>query len=367
MDQMFQELRVGPNTFQNRIVMAPMTRARAGKERIPNDKMMEYYALRATAGLIISEGAQISNQAIGWEQTPGIHTLAQIQGWKRITNAVHNQGGKIFCQLWHCGRASHSSLKPDRSRPVSSSPVAIEGSIRCSQGELEPQKPLELRPQEIKAIVGDYRQAASNAKAAGFDGVEIHAANGYLIDQFLRDGVNQRTDDYGGSFENRFRFLKEIIEAVSEVIDSQRIGVRVSPTSSFNDMEDSDPAGLFTYVARELSKFELAYLHVVEPKPKSGHFMAEEGAEFVTPKIRESYSGLLMLNGGYDYDTAERSLQDGLGDWVSFGVPFIANPDLVARFVQEAPLNEADQNTFYTHGEKGYIDYPLLGVQRAVG
>ena len=366
MDAIFKELKFGALTLPNRIVMAPMTRARAGKERIPNDMMMEYYALRASAGLIISEGAQISNQGIGWEQSPGIHTLAQIEGWKKTTKAVHMEGGRIFLQLWHTGRASHTYFQPDRSRPVSSSPVAINGEIHTDEGKKPAQRPVALKEEQITQVVADYRQAAENAMLAGFDGVEIHAANGYLIDQFLRDGVNQREDQYGGCFENRYRFLREVTEAVLQVWDSERVGVRLSPTNPFNDMKDSDPEGLFTYVAEQLGQFDLAYLHVLEARPGSDHPMAgEEQVPYVTPQIRDVYPGRLMLNAGYDYEEANQALEEGQGNLISFGVPFIGNPDLVARFAQDASLNEADPETFYTHGEEGYLDYPLLRVQQA--
>lgn len=363
MDDIFKPLQMGTLELQNRIVMAPMTRARAGRERVPNDMMLEYYALRADAGLIISEGAQISEVGIGWEQTPGIHTEEQIEGWKAITGAVHREGGRIFCQLWHTGRASHSYYQPRGRKPVSSSAIAKDegDKVFTDRGKKTPETPHPLNKEEIAATVQDYREAAENALKAGFDGVEIHAANGYLIDQFLRDGVNQRDDEYGGSIENRSRFLHEVIRAVLEVCDAKRVGVRLSPTNPFNSMSDSDPETLFVEVARSLNQYDLAYLHLLEAPPQvDDHPMAQEDVPYVAPKIREVYNGTLMLNAGYDYDLGNSAISMGRADLISYGTPFIANPDLVARFAQDAELNEADPDTFYTHGEEGYLDYPML-------
>lgn len=367
MDKIFEPLTIGSIELQNRIIMAPMTRGRAGKERVPNDMMVEYYSLRADAGLIISEGTQISEQGIGWEQSPGIHTEEQIAAWREVTRAVHTEGGRIFCQLWHTGRASHSYYQPRGRKPVSSSAVAKDDPVFCDKGELDPEVPHPLNVEEIGEIVADYRQAAENALKAGFDGVEIHAANGYLIDQFLRDGVNQRDDLYGGSVANRSRLLLEIVQAITEVCDHQRIGVRLSPTNPFNSMTDSDPIALFTHVAKALNEFDLAYLHLLEAPPKvmDDHPMAPDDAVYVAPHIREVYEGRLMLNAGYNYDMGNDAITKGEADLIAYGVPFLANPDLVARFAQDAPLNEPDKDTFYTHGEKGYLDYPMLQTTAA--
>lgn len=342
-----------------------MTRARAGKERVPNGMMMEYYAQRASAGLIISEGCEISPQGCGWEQTPGIYTEEQVDGWKLITSAVHANGGKIFLQLWHTGRASHSYFQPFNAKPVSSYAKAKEHDdpVKTDDGDKDPEVPHQLTIEEIASVVADYRQAASLAKEAGFDGVEIHAANGYLIDQFLRDGVNNRDDEYGGTASNRARFLVEVLEGVLEVWDKSCVGVRLSPTNPFNSMSDSDPMGLFTTVARILNRYEIGYLHLLEARPGIDHPMAQNDVPYVAPEIRKIFKGPLMLNAGYDYQSASDALTEGDCDLIAFGVPFIANPDLVERFVKAAPMNEADPATFYTHGEEGYLDYPLLGVE----
>lgn len=366
MDQIFEPHQQGPFTFPNRIAMAPMTRARAGKERIPNDIMMEYYALRGSAGLIISEGAQISETAIGWEQSPGIHTDAQIEGWKKVNQAVHANGGRIFCQLWHCGRASHSYFMPEGQPPVGPSAIAKDDEIHTDEGKKDPETPHALTVEEIANIVEDYRKAAANAIKAGFDGVEIHSANGYLLDQFLRDCSNKRDDQYGGSFENRYRFLKEVTAAVCQEIGSERVGVRLSPTNPFNSMSDSDPEGLFTYVAEQLNEFDLCYLHLLEARPDIDHMMAKDGAPYVAPKIREVYNGTLMLNAGYDYDSGNKAIEEGAADFIAYGQPYIANPDLVERFAKDKELNEPDPDTYYTHGEEGYLDYPLLKVEAAM-
>lgn len=352
-------------TLKNRVVMAPMTRARAGKERVPNGMMMEHYAQRASAGLIITEGCEISPQGSGWEQTPGIHTVDQVEGWKLITSAVHTNGGKIFLQLWHTGRASHSYFQPGGAKPVSSFAKAKDSDdpVRTDEGKKDPEVPHQLTQEEIASVVVDYKQAASLAKEAGFDGVEIHAANGYLIDQFLRDGVNERDDDYGGSPENRSRFLVEVLEAVLEVWEKDRVGVRLSPTNPFNSMSDSDPVALFTTVASILQRYEIGYLHLLEARPDIDHPMAQKDVPYLAPKIREIFTGPLMLNAGYDYESASKAIADGDCDLIAFGVPYIANPDLVERFVKDAPLNEPDQSTFYTHEAEGYLDYPLLGVK----
>ncbi len=364
MDKIFEPLQLGPLLLPNRIVMAPMTRGRAGHDGIPNDMMMEYYSLRASAGLIITEATNISPTAKGWDQSPGIYTPEQVDGWKKITEAVHREGGRISLQLWHTGRASHSYFQPEGQRPVSSSPVAKsdDDPVMTDDGKKKPETPHPLTKEEIAGIVEDYRLAAENAHHAGFDGVEVHAANGYLLDQFLRDGVNQRDDEYGGSAENRARFLREVLEAVQSVWTAPEVGVRLSPTNPFNSMSDSDPEGLFTSVAKMLNNYNLAYLHLLEARPGMDHPMSQDDVPYVAPKIREVYEGNLMLNAGYDYQSGNEAVSDGKGDLISYGIPFIANPDLVHRFASGAELNEPDSDTFYTHGEEGYLDYPLLEV-----
>ncbi|MEM9264252.1 MAG: alkene reductase [Cyanobacteria bacterium P01_F01_bin.13] len=358
---LFQPLQIGAIAIPNRIIMAPLTRARSGISRIPNDLMLEYYSQRASAGLIITEATQISEQAAGWQQSPGIYTPEQIAGWQKITEAVHQRGGKIVLQLWHTGRASHPDFQPNGDLPVSASAIAPQGEIHTPLGKKPYVTPRPLTLEEIPRVIEQYATATRNAKEAGFDGVEIHGANGYLIDQFLRDGSNQRTDKYGGSIENRTRFLLEITAAVVNAWSCDRVGVRLSPYGTFNDMKDSNPLATFTYAAKALSQFNLAYLHVLEALP--GHFMAAEGVvERATPHLRRAFEGAILLNGGYDAQTGAAAIQNNETDAIAYGIPFIANPDLVERYKQGAPLNEADPATFYTHDGKGYIDYPALAA-----
>ncbi|MBT9311556.1 alkene reductase [Leptothoe kymatousa] len=356
---LFQPLKIGAISLPNRMIMAPLTRARSGPSRVPNDLMVEYYQQRASAGLIITEATQISEQAAGWVQTPGIYTAEQVAGWQKITQAVHQRGGKIVLQLWHTGRASHPDFQPQGALPVSASAIAPQGEIHTPLGKKSFVAPRPLTLEEIPAVIEDYATATQNAKAAGFDGVEIHGANGYLIDQFLRDGSNQRTDRYGGSVENRTRFLLEVTEAVVNAWSCDRVGVRLSPYVGFNDMHDSNPLATFTHVAKALSPYNLAYLHVIEALP--GHFMAAAGdVETALPHLKQAFQGPTILNGGYDATTGAAAIANNKTDAIAYGVPFIANPDLVERVQQGAALNEADGTTFYTHGRQGYTDYPSL-------
>lgn len=342
-------VRIGPYTLKNRMAMAPMTRNRAGEGNVPTPHTATYYAQRASAGLLITEGSQVSEQGVGYLGTPGIHNGAQVEGWRQVTGAVHARGGRIFLQLWHVGRVSHPDLQPGGALPVAPSAIRPEGVAYTPTGKQPFVTPRALEADEIPGIVAQFALGARRALEAGFDGVEIHAANGYLIDQFLRDGSNQRTDAYGGSPENRARFLVEIAEAVAAVWGADRVGVRFSPTSSYNDMRDSDPVATFGAAAAALDRFGLAYLHVIEPA----------GTEpVVVPAIRERFRGPLMINGGYGWETGNAALASGLADLVSFGVPFLANPDLPERFAEGAPLNTPDPSTFYFGTEKGYIDYP---------
>lgn len=358
-ERLFSPLQVGSLELPNRIVMAPLTRGRAGAERLPNDLMVKYYAQRADAGLIITEATQISEQGAGWDESPGIHTEAQVKGWQKVTEAVHRNGGRIVLQLWHTGRASHPDFQSGGALPVSASAIAINGDSHTPNGKKPYVAPRPLELDEIPGVVQQYAEATRRAEAAGFDGVEIHAANGYLIDQFLRDGVNQRTDAYGGSIANRARFLLEVTTAVVKAWSSDRIGVRLSPASGFNDMRDSDPKATFTYVAEALNAFNLAYLHILEALP--GHPLAMEGDRYA-PAIRAAYKGVFMINGGYDAALGSAAIAQGDADLIAYGVPFIANPDLVTRFRLNAPLNPPDPATFYTRGEKGYLDYPVLAT-----
>jgi N-ethylmaleimide reductase len=358
LDRLFSPLKVGSLELPNRIVMAPMTRGRAGAERTPNNMMVEYYALRADAGLIITEATDISPQGAGWVGAPGIHNDAQVAGWQKVTAAVHNKGGRIFLQLWHTGRASHPDFQPGGALPVSSSAIAIESTIYTPQGKKPYVAPRALELDEIPGIIQQYVDATRRARDAGFDGVEIHAANGYLIDQFIRDRVNHRTDAYGGSIPNRLRLLDEVTAAVVGAWSGARVGVRLSPTGPYNDMSDSDPMATFAYAAEILNAYDLAYLHVVEALP--GHMLAGPEGFRCALDMRTTFDGMFILNGGYTAELAESAISEGDTDSVAFGVPFIANPDLVERFRIGAELNPPDPNTFYTAGAEGYIDYPVL-------
>ena len=353
---LFSPLRLGPYELENRIVMAPLTRNRAGPGNVPRDMNVEHYAQRASAGLIITEATQISPQGVGYPGTPGIHSPEQVEGWSRVTEAVHARGGRIFLQLWHVGRISHPSLQPNGALPVAPSAIKPDGDAVTLDGPQPFVTPRALETDEIPGIIADYRAAAVNALAAGFDGVEIHSANGYLLDQFLRDGTNHRTDAYGGSRENRTRLLIEVTEAVTEVWGAARVGLRVSPTNSFNSMSDTDPSATFEHVARELSRYGLAYLHVVEID------MAGAGgkSDYDRRKLRQAFQGPIIVNGGYDRLRADWALASGAADLVAFGKPFIANPDLPERFRQDAPLNEPDPATFYGGDARGYTDYSAL-------
>jgi N-ethylmaleimide reductase len=348
-------VQLGPYTLPNRMVMAPMTRNRAGESLAPTTAVATYYSQRASAGLIITEGSQVSPQGVGYPNTPGIHSDAQVEGWKKVTSAVHERGGRIFLQLWHVGRISHPSLQPEGALPVAPSALAAEGTVFTYSGPQPFVTPRALELAEIPGVVEQFAHGARQALAAGFDGVELHGANGYLIDQFLRDGTNHRTDAYGGPVENRVRFLVEVVEAVAGVWGADRVGVRFSPTGTFNSMSDSDPVATFGHAAQALDRFGLAYLHVVEPF--SGRF-AVPGAPAVAPAIRERFHGALILNGGFDLAAADAAIASGQADLISFGQLFLANPDLPERFAEGAPLNTTDSTTFYTGGEKGYIDYP---------
>ena len=354
---LFSPIQLGPYTLPNRMAMAPMTRNRAGAGNVPQPLNAEYYAQRTGAGLAITEGSQIAADAAGYPATPGIHSAEQVAGWKRVTDAVHARGGHIFLQLWHCGRISHPSMLPGGKLPVAPSAIKPSGQVYTYQGMQEYVIPHALALSEIPGIVGQYRDAANNALAAGFDGVEIHGANGYLLDQFLRDGSNQRDDAYGGTVSKRARLLLEVADAVCKVWGGNRVGIRLSPLQPFNDMHDSNPEETFSHAVKELSRFGLAYLHITEMgKEKPG----AAGPAFDLNKLRKIWNGVYMANSGYDLARANTALAKGEADMVSFGVPFLANPDLPARFAKGAPLNTPDQTTFYGGNEKGYTDYPFL-------
>lgn len=352
---LFSPIKVGSIDLKNRIVMAPLTRNRAGEGNVPREMNVKYYEQRATAGLIITEATPISGMAHGYPATPGIHSDAQIAGWKKVVDAVHAKGGKIVLQLWHVGRISHPSLLPDNALPVAPSAIKPAGQAFTYNGLEDFVTPRALELEELSGIIDEYVQATKNALAAGFDGVEIHAANGYLLDQFLRDGTNKRTDIYGGDKANRARLLLEVAEKVVAVAGAGKVGVRISPLNPFNDITDSNPQDLFNYVANALSRFGLAYLHVVE-----GGMGGADVAPFDFVELHKCFSGPYMANLGYTKAKANAAIAAGNVDLVAFGVPFIANPDLVERFAKDAPLNEADQDSFYGGTEKGYIDYPTL-------
>jgi N-ethylmaleimide reductase len=347
--------RLGRYLLPTRVVMAPMTRNRVGRDGVPNDLTLIYYAQRASAALIITEATQISQRGVGYANTPGIHSSEQIVGWQRVTDEVHRQGTHIFLQLFHAGRISHPTLQPGGALPVAPSSLVPEGYAMTYDGPQPFVVPRQLQQGEIPEIVGQFRTAARNASAAGFDGVEIHAANGYLLDQFLRDGSNQRADEYGGSVESRGRLLNEVTEAVVSVWGNDRVGVRLSPLSSFNSMRDSNPALTFRAAVERLNKFSLAYLHIVEQDDSPA-----SGAHFDLRELRTVWKNASIVNGGYDRERAEKALASEGADFVSFGRPFISNPDLPLRLEKGAPLTQSDRTTFYGGDERGYIDYPFL-------
>jgi N-ethylmaleimide reductase len=361
-DPLFRPCRLGALTLPNRILMAPLTRARSSQPGdVPTAMNARYYAQRAGTGLIFSEATQVSPQGKGYAFTPGIHTDDQVEGWRRVTEAVHNAGGRIHLQLWHVGRISHPALQPDGARPVAPSAIRAEGAqtfISADSGMVDVGEPRALATDEIPGVVEQFRHGAANAKRAGFDGVEIHGANGYLIDQFLRTGTNRRTDAYGGSLENRLRFPLAIVEAVADVWGPDRTGIRVSPTGTFNDMHDDDPVETYGALAEGLAGIGLAYIEVVEDSFQGNH--AQGRPESVIDAIRTGFGGTYIANGAYGADEARERIGAGRCDLVSFGRLMIANPDLPERFRRGAPLNDWDEATFYGGGEKGYTDYPSL-------
>jgi N-ethylmaleimide reductase len=362
---LFDPIDLGALKLKNRIVMAPLTRSRAVEGEVPNPLAAEYYGQRASVGLIISEATQISRSGQGYPNTPGIFTDAQVEGWKRVTDAVHARGGLIVAQLWHVGRVSIAAYQPDGRPAVGPSAIAAEGQAMKEDFTMVPfETPRALTVEEIEGVIADYVHAAEMAKKAGFDGVEVHGANGYLIDQFLKDGSNQRDDRYGGSVENRLRFMLEVVSAVVAVWGADRVGIRLSPSNGSNGTKDSDPAAVFVPAAEALKPFGLSYLHLIEGEP--GTVMAPwDGAPLLAARMREAFGGPLMLNGGLTRETAEKAIAEGRADLVSVGVPVLANPDLVERWKKNAPLNAPDKATFYGGGAKGYTDYPVLETAEA--
>jgi N-ethylmaleimide reductase len=354
-NSLFEPVSMGPLQLKNRIVLAPMTRGRAGAARIPNDLMADYYAQRSSAGLLITEATVISKQGIGWVDSPGIYTAEMAEGWRKVTEKVRPTGTPVFLQLWHCGRASHSDFHGGEP-PVSASAVKLEGDeIRTPLGKKSYETPRALTADEIKTTVADYRRAAQYAKEAGFSGVEVHGANGYLINQFLDSKTNRRDDEYGGSLENRFRFFKEVLQAVFEVWPPERVGARISPNGVFNDMGSEDFRETYLYAAEALDKLNLGYLHIMDGLAFGFH---EKGEPMTLAEFRPVYRGLIIANCGYTRETAVQTIEDGHADAVAFGRPFITNPDLPERFLNDWPLNPAeDMSLWYTPGAQGYTDY----------
>ncbi|TNE32825.1 alkene reductase [bacterium] len=363
MKKLLTPITIGELKLPNRVIMAPLTRNRSDKEGIPNNLMKIYYTQRASAGLIISEGTNISPQAVGYIDTPGIWNSRQIEGWKKVTEAVHNSGGRIFMQLWHTGRSSHPDFHKGKPT-VSASNINSGGRVRTYLGIKDKETPKALTLDEIKRTIDDYVQAAKNAITAGFDGVEAHGANGYLIDQFICSGSNNRDDTYGGSIEKRTRFALEVMEAICSAIGSKRSSIRLSPSGTFNGMYDETPVETFSFLVDKLNDYDLAYLHIMEPYappgkvyvPKENYLQDRE----VTPHFRKIYKGNLITNSGYTIDEAEKIIQNNTADMVAFGKLMLSNPDLVERIEKNEKLNDWDKDTFYTNGEKGYIDYPFI-------
>jgi N-ethylmaleimide reductase len=353
---LFAPYALGDITLSNRIVMAPLTRNRAAAGFVPGPNAAEYYAQRATAGLIISEASQISRQGQGYQDTPGIYTEEQVAGWRGVTDAVHAAGGKIFLQLWHVGRISHVDLQQDGAAPVAPSAIAAKGKTFVNNGFADVSAPRALDLAELPGIIEDYRKAAANAIAAGFDGVEVHGANGYLLDQFAKDGANHRSDAYGGTVENRARLMLEVAAVVAAEIGAGRTGLRLSPVSPANGISCSDPQAQFSYIVRELDALGLVYLHVVEGATGG----ARDHAPFDYGALRAAFRNTYMANNGYDLPLATATLAKGEADLIAFGRPFIANPDLVHRLKTGAALAEPDRATMYGGGAKGYTDYPAL-------
>ncbi len=364
MPTLFDPLTLGDITIKNRVIMAPLTRMRSRQPgNVPQTINATYYAQRASAGLIISEATQVSQQGQGYPATPGIHSDEQVAGWRMVTDAVHTAQGKIFLQLWHVGRISHRSHQPNETLPVA--PSAIQPSGGTFSADWQPvafETPRALNTAEIADIIADFRHGAENAKRAGFDGVEVHGANGYLLDQFLQDGSNQRNDQYGGSIENRARLLLEVVDQALAVWGAGRVGVRLSPYGIFNDMRDSDPIALFTYVLSKLSAKSIAYAHIIEPRSSlaGGQDGTVQNAPETRSLFRDIFKGVIISAGGYGREEAIQAVQTGGADAVAFGRLFISNPDLPIRLQKNADLNSYDRATFYGGSEKGYTDYPAL-------
>lgn len=356
MASLYDPITLGNLQLKNRVFMAPLTRNRARPDGVPGHLASTYYSHRASAGLIVSEATQISPMGKGYINTPGIHSAEQVSGWRQVVQAVHEAGGRIFLQLWHVGRISHRSLLPGNTAPLAPSAIVAKSQTVIETGFVDVSEPRAMTLADIRQTIDDYRIAAANAKAAGFDGIEIHAANGYLIDQFLQTKSNARTDDYGGDVANRTRFLREVVESVLEVWESTRVGVRISPGGTFNDMGDENPEQTFSHVVDMLNDFRLCYLHVVEASP--GQAPADPRMTDLFKHLRTAWNGVYIVNGGYDAERGELAVSSNHADAVAYGRLFLANPDLPKRLQYRGPLNAPDQKSFYGGTEIGYTDYP---------
>jgi N-ethylmaleimide reductase len=355
--KLFEPYQLGPITLPNRLVMAPLTRNRAVPPgMVPSPLAVDYYSQRASAGLLVTEASQVSQQGQGYQDTPGIYSREQVAGWRKVTDRVHDKGGRIFIQLWHVGRVSHTSLQVNGGAPVAPSAVRAKGKTFVNGTFTDISEPRALELSEIPGIIDDFKRAAANALAAGFDGVEIHGANGYLLDQFAKDGANKRTDAYGGSIENRAKLMLEVAKVVAAEAGAASTGIRISPVTPANDISDSSPQPLFDHIVDGLSALKLVYLHVVEGATGG----PRDIAPFDYASLRKRFSGAYMANNGYDFELATKTLAANEADLIAFGKPFISNPDLVERLKAGAPLNEWDKATFYGGGAKGYTDYPTL-------
>jgi N-ethylmaleimide reductase len=355
--KLFEPLKLGPITLPNRLVMAPLTRNRAVPPgMVPSPLAADYYGQRASAGLLITEASQVSQQGQGYQDTPGIYSREQVAGWRKVTDRVHERGGRIFIQIWHVGRVSHDSLQPGGGKPVAPSAIRANGKTFVNNTFAEISEPRALELSEIPGIIEDFKRGTENALAAGFDGVEIHGANGYLLDQFAKDGTNRRTDAYGGSIENRARLMLEVSRVVAAVAGPERTGIRISPVTPSNDVSDSSPQPLFDHIADQLNALKLTYIHVVEGATGG----PRDNAPFDYGSLRKRFKQAYIANNGYDFELATRMLAADAADLIAFGKPFISNPDLVERLQKGAALNPPDKATFYGGGAKGYTDYPTL-------
>ncbi len=354
--KLFEPFKLGPITLPNRLVMAPLTRNRAVEGLVPSPLAVEYYGQRASAGLLITEASQVSQQGQGYQDTPGIYSKEQVAGWRKVTDRVHARGGRIFIQLWHVGRVSHTSLQPNGGAPVAPSAIRAKGKTFVGGTFTDISEPRALELSEIPGIIESFKRGAANAMAAGFDGVEIHGANGYLLDQFAKDGANKRTDAYGGSIENRARLMLEVAKVVTAEAGAERTGIRISPVTPANDISDSNPQPLFDYIVDHLNALKLVFIHVIEGATGG----PRDIAPFDYGSLRKRFKGAYVANNGYDFELANKVLAANEADLIAFGKLFIANPDLVERFKRGAPLNEPDKATFYGGGAKGYTDYPTL-------